>query len=344
MHRIAGRADERAVAHGGARAQAREDLARRRRGDQRPRDPGQRVERLARDRLAAPSGRRSRARPHVAGARVGPRLAGRAEVPAQPAQARVVRARARRVPASGASRAAGATSAWPRIASSSAKTATSSRSRPKARTASGARCRPATCTSTASSATSATACCATARRSPKRDVVVVIVTVDTQAGEVVTGPEIVTRGWVWTGGRGSHPRTASRRCARRSPRARRGRLRPRHLFGATADRSASSSTSGPAGARSSRRDGSLSAVRRGDRDHSGRRARDGWRQRRRDRDLRGARARRCVRVGERHLRRPRRRRAPDLGGDEHARPVKADVTSPLKITRMRGRRARSTSS
>jgi ribonuclease J len=28
-------------------------------------------------------------------------------------------------------------------------------------------------------------------------VVVVIVTVDTQAGEVVTGPEIVTRGWVY---------------------------------------------------------------------------------------------------------------------------------------------------
>src|SRR6266567_3942094 len=27
--------------------------------------------------------------------------------------------------------------------------------------------------------------------------------------------------------------------------------------------------------------------------------------------------------------------AADLGGDEHARPVKADVTSPLKITRMR---------
>ena len=28
-------------------------------------------------------------------------------------------------------------------------------------------------------------------------VVVVIVTVDTQAGEIVTGPEIVTRGWVY---------------------------------------------------------------------------------------------------------------------------------------------------
>ena len=37
--------------------------------------------------------------------------------------------------------------------------------------------------------------------------------------------------------------------------------------------------------------------------------------------------------------------AAELGGAEHARPVKADVTSPLKILRMReDDRARSTSS
>ena len=106
VHRVAGRADERALAHGRARAQVREDLARRRRGHQRPRDSGQRVERLSRDRLAPPSGRGGRARPHVAGARLGPRLAGGAEVPAQPARARMVRAGARRVPAPRSPRAA----------------------------------------------------------------------------------------------------------------------------------------------------------------------------------------------------------------------------------------------
>ena len=63
LHRFAGRADERAVADGRARAQAREGLRRRRRGDQRARDPRQRVERLARDRLAPPRRRRGRARP-----------------------------------------------------------------------------------------------------------------------------------------------------------------------------------------------------------------------------------------------------------------------------------------
>ena len=79
LHGFAGRADERALADGRARAQVREDLARRRGRDQRPRDPGQRVERLAGDRLAAPRRRRSRARPHVAGARVRARVAGGAK-------------------------------------------------------------------------------------------------------------------------------------------------------------------------------------------------------------------------------------------------------------------------
>ena len=63
LHRFAGRADERAVADGRARAQAREDRDRRRRRDLRARDPRQRVERVARDRLAAPRRRRGRARP-----------------------------------------------------------------------------------------------------------------------------------------------------------------------------------------------------------------------------------------------------------------------------------------
>ena len=168
------------VADGRARAQAREGLARRRRGDQRARDPRQRVERVARHRLAAPRRRRGRARPHVAGARVGPRVAGGAEVPAQPARARVVRAGARRVPPPRAPRAARARRRRrPTIGSSSAKTATSSRSPPTAPTANGGRCPRATCTSTASSATSATACCATARALAEEGVVVVIVTVDT---------------------------------------------------------------------------------------------------------------------------------------------------------------------
>ena len=143
LHRFAGRADERAVADGRARAQAREDLARRRRGDQRARDPRQRVERVARDRLAAPRRRRGRARPHVAGARVGARVAGRAEVPAQPARARVVRARARRVPPPRAPRAARARRRRRRRPGAHLRRRRRrSRSRPKARTANAAPCRP----------------------------------------------------------------------------------------------------------------------------------------------------------------------------------------------------------
>ena len=143
LHRFAGRADERAVADGRARAQVREDLARRRRRDQRARDPGQRVERVARHRLAAPRRRRGRARPHVAGARVGSRVAGRAEVRAQPALARVVRARCTASTATSCTtRSSRATSASPPTACSSARTATSSRSAPTAPTSNGARCRP----------------------------------------------------------------------------------------------------------------------------------------------------------------------------------------------------------
>ena len=50
------------VAHGRARAQVREGQRGRRRRDLRARDPGQRVERVARHRLAAPRRRRGRAR------------------------------------------------------------------------------------------------------------------------------------------------------------------------------------------------------------------------------------------------------------------------------------------
>ena len=47
--------------------------------------------------------------------------------------------------------------------------------------------------------------------------VVVIVTVDTQAGEIVTGPEIVTRGLgLRARGRGPHRRREGRRARRRS--------------------------------------------------------------------------------------------------------------------------------
>ena len=95
-------------------------------------------------------------------------------------------------------RARRATSASPRTTCSSARTATSSTlGRRRRSTSSGARCRPATCTSTASSATSATACCATGATLAEEGVVVVIVTVDSRTGEIVTGPEIVTRGWVY---------------------------------------------------------------------------------------------------------------------------------------------------
>ena len=53
------------VAHGRARAQVREDQRGRRRRDLRARDPGQRGERVARHRLAAPRRRRSGARPQL---------------------------------------------------------------------------------------------------------------------------------------------------------------------------------------------------------------------------------------------------------------------------------------
>ena len=58
-------------------------------------------------------------------------------------------------------------------------------------------CRPATCTSTASSATSARACCATARCSPRRASSSSSSRSTSRRGKVLTGPEIITRGWVY---------------------------------------------------------------------------------------------------------------------------------------------------
>ena len=57
--------------------------------------------------------------------------------------------------------------------------------------------RRATCTSTASSATSGSGVLRDRRNLAEEGLVVVIVTVDSTTGEVVTGPEIVTRGWVY---------------------------------------------------------------------------------------------------------------------------------------------------
>ena len=171
LHGIAGRADERAGADGRARAQVREGQRRRRRRDLRPRDPGQRVERVPCDRRAAPRRRRGRARPARAGARVGSRVAGGAEVPAQPRPARVVRPRARRVPPHRAT-----TPAWreavgrrARERVSSARTATSLTSATPGvdvERRRGAGRLPST--STGSSATSASACCATAATWPRK--------------------------------------------------------------------------------------------------------------------------------------------------------------------------------
>ena len=62
---------------------------------------------------------------------------------------------------------------------------------------SGARCRRATSTSTASSATSGQGVLRDRRNLAEEGLVVVIVTVDATTGELVTGPEIVTRGWVY---------------------------------------------------------------------------------------------------------------------------------------------------
>ena len=59
------------------------------------------------------------------------------------------------------------------------------------------RCRPATSTSTASSATSATACCATGGCWPRRAWSWSSSPSTLEDGAIITGPEIITRGWVY---------------------------------------------------------------------------------------------------------------------------------------------------
>ena len=86
--------------------------------------------------------------------------------------------------------------ACPRSARSCAPTATSSPSTTRA-SGSPARCRPATSTSTASSATSARACSATGGCSPRRAWWSSSSRVAIEDGAILTGPEIITRGWVY---------------------------------------------------------------------------------------------------------------------------------------------------
>ena len=131
--------------------------------------PGNEANVVPRHRRAVPRRRRGRPRRRRAGARVRPRVAGRAEVHAEPRAARVVRPGARRVPPHGPPRPprrAVGVGRRPRRRLRGRRRR--SRSAPTASTSSGGRCRPATSTSTGSSATSATACCATAAASPRR--------------------------------------------------------------------------------------------------------------------------------------------------------------------------------
>ena len=58
-------------------------------------------------------------------------------------------------------------------------------------------CPPATSTSTASSATSATACCATAGCWPRRAWSSSWSPSTSPTGAILTGPEVITRGWVY---------------------------------------------------------------------------------------------------------------------------------------------------
>ena len=158
---------------------------------------------------------------NVAGARVGPRVAGGAEVPAQPAPARVVRAGARRVPAPRAPRAPRrATSVSPRIGCSSAKTATSSRSRPTAATSSGARCPPGYMYVDGIVGDIGHGVLRDRRVLAEEGVVVVIVTVDTQDRRGRDRPrDRDPRLGLRARGRGPPRGREGRRCGRRSQEA-----------------------------------------------------------------------------------------------------------------------------
>ncbi len=195
------------VAHGRARAQVHQGERGRRRRDLRAHDPGERVERLARDRLAVPRGRRSDPRRERGRPRLGPCIAGRAEVPARHRAARLVRARARRVPPPRPPRAA--------------RSGSRRRSRPRARVR--GRRRAHDLRPRRRQGNDGTGDVDVERRAvpagyqyvdgivgdvglgvlrdrrnlAEEGLVVVIVTVDAATGELVTGPEIVTRGWVY---------------------------------------------------------------------------------------------------------------------------------------------------
>ena len=299
-----------------ARAQVREGRRGRRRRHLRARDPRQRDATSTRviDSLL-PRRRRGRARRQRAGARVGPRVAGGAEVPPQPR-----RSPEWFVPVHGEYR----HMVHHAELASRVGVEPDERVRLRGRRRGHDRRPPrldverqrgagrATSTSTASSATSARACCATAASSPRRAWSWCSSPSTSAPGEIVTGPEIVTKGWVYAPEAEAllEEAKAAVRARARGGRGR-GRAPTSRPCGATpAARSASSSTSAPsAGRRSSR---SSSRSERGDdpglvqlhrRPH-----RDRHRQRRRrragDRDPDGARRR--GRVGQRPLRGPGR--------------------------------------
>ncbi len=146
----------------------RPDRARRRRHDQRPPDPGQRVVGRPGHRPAAPTGRRGHPLRQGAGARERARPPGRAAHAARGDPPRRLRSGARRVPPHGPPR-----RSWPSPWACRptrwccARTATWSRWTRTGCTGT-ARSRPATSTWTAPSATSATACCGTAGCWPTR--------------------------------------------------------------------------------------------------------------------------------------------------------------------------------
>ena len=162
-------------------------------------DPRQRDQRRQGDRRPVPPRRRGRALRHRRRARHRPRQAGGAQDAPVDRPARVVHPGARRVPPPRRT-----TPGWPRRWACADDNVlvcedgdVSSMLTDDGVDARRARCRPATSTSTASSATSATACSATGGCSPRRASSSSSSPSTSQTGEIVTGPEIITRGWVY---------------------------------------------------------------------------------------------------------------------------------------------------
>ena len=162
-----------------------------------PRDPRQREQRQPRDRRPAARRRRGHPLRHRRRARHRPRPGRRAEDLPVDRPTRLVRADPRRVPPHRGQRQARSGDGRrprPRAAVRGRRRARAHRRR--SRRASAA-CLPATCTSTASSATSARACCATARCSPRRASSWSSSPSTRRPARCSTGPEIITRGWVY---------------------------------------------------------------------------------------------------------------------------------------------------